>query len=446
MMMLHPSRTGNRRATRPFRKSPLLAVLLSVLPVAGTARAQDPPAPPAAPVPAGALDLAACLNLALQRQPRIAAARASLAAAEDGKQSLDDLLLAPLIEPEIPIRRKQACLGVTAAAAGLERAEHETVYAVTRTYYTVLFAREQELVARGVVSRLSAISDTTRRAVEGGSRNATSTDVNRTTVYLRLAQTQQYKAAQGVQRALIALREAIGMGPECGISVTEGKLPVVTAHPDRHDVVAQALARRGELVQASVFAEAACLEVQAQSSNVRKRVETFAAGSDIHARQVPQEFHNDEYRPGGIVPEMPTLLAGCRQDRVRHARSLQARADAMVEGTRNLIALDAEDAFLRWEEASQEVAAAREAAQSGGQLASDLDKDYTGGQKVRVEDVVNAHVLGAQARARYNEALYHQILALADVERATAGGVCAGLAELASVQAQPTGSAADVGK
>jgi outer membrane protein TolC len=378
--------------------------------------------------------LAACLNLALQRQPRIAAARASLAAAEDGKQSLDNLLLAPLLEPEIPIRRKQACLGVQAAAANLERAEHEAVYAVTRTYYTVLFAREQEIVARGVVNRLTAINEATRRAVESGARNVASTDVNRTTVYLRLAQTQQYKAAQGVQRALIALREAIGLGPECGIAVPEGKLPTLEARPDRHDVVAQALARRGELVQASVFAEVACLEVQAQSSSVRKRVETFAAGSDIHARQVPQDVHNDEYRPGGIVPEMPTLLAGCRQDRVRHARSLQARAEAMLEGTRNLIALEAEDAFLRWEQATQEVAAGREAMQSGDQLADDLDKDYTSGQRVKVEDVVNARVLASQARARYNEALFHQILALADVERATAGGVCSGTAELAGLR------------
>jgi outer membrane protein TolC len=420
----------------------LSAVLFLATPLSGvcTVRAAEPPALPAAPVPAAPLDLAACLNMALERQPRIAAARASLAAAEDGKQALDNLLLAPLIDPEIPVRRKQACLGVTAAAAALEQAEHETVYAVTRTYYTALYAREQELVARSVVNRLTAINDTTRRAVEGGARNATLTDVNRTTVYLRLAQTQQYKAAQGVQRALIALREAIGLGPDCGIGVPEGRLPVLNAHPDRHDVVAQALARRGELVQAGIFSEETCLEVEAQATSLRKRVETFAAGADIHSRQIPQGEHNDDYRPGGITPEMPTLLAGCRHDRVRHARDLHARAESMVEGTRNLIALEAEDAFLRWEEASQEVAAARDAVTAGDQLADDLDKDFTAKANVRVDEVVSARVLASQARSRYNEALYRQILALADIERATAGGVCAGLAELAGVKAQPAGA------
>jgi len=47
-----------------------------------------------------------------------------------------------------------------------------------------------------------------------------------------------------------------------------------------------------------------------------------------------------------------------------------------------------------------------------------------------VEDVVTAQVMASQARSQYNEFLYRQILTLADLERITAGGFCAGLAEL----------------
>ena len=36
-------------------------------------------------------------------------------------------------------------------------------------------------------------------------------------------------------------------------------------------------------------------------------------------------------------------------------------------------------------------------------------------------------VLASQARSEYNEALFRQIIALADLERATAGGFMAGL-------------------
>src|SRR5262249_38828289 len=114
-----------------LRRPAATFLLLLALPL--SARAADPPA--AAPA-AQALDLGACIGLALQRQPRVAAARASLAAAEDGKRALDNLHVPALIDPEIPVRRRQASLGVAAAVAGLEQAEHEAVYAVTRTYYT----------------------------------------------------------------------------------------------------------------------------------------------------------------------------------------------------------------------------------------------------------------------------------------------------------------------
>src|SRR6516164_6020484 len=79
------------------------------------------PSPMAAAEPAAAakaatsstltLTLEECLRLAAERQPRLAAQRASLAAAESGKQAVDALRFpATLIDPEIPVRRKQAAL------------------------------------------------------------------------------------------------------------------------------------------------------------------------------------------------------------------------------------------------------------------------------------------------------------------------------------------------
>ena len=134
---------------------------------------------------------------------------------------------------------------------------------------------------------------------------------------------------------------------------------------------------------------------------------------------------------------MPTLLAGSRPERVKHAQDLNARAVAGVEEARNLIALEAEDAFLRWEEASGEAAKAREAAETAEQLAEDLRKDFTTGQKVKLDEVLTAQVLAGQARSQYNEYLYRQLLALADLERATAGGFCAGLVELLAAPPPP---------
>jgi outer membrane protein TolC len=438
------------RWLRHFGESLLVPLLLVVTLASARTRADDADPQSAGPersvpsisvAPAQRLNLAECLEQAQQRQPRIAVQRASLAAAEDGKRALESLRIPEILDRSIPVRLQQATVGLTAAAANLDQAERETVYAVTRTYFTVLYAREQERVTKSVVERLSAVQKTVQEAVNAGAANYTTTDVNRTTVYLRLAETKRVQATQGAERALAGLKEAIGLEPETRLEVPADSLPEPKARPNRDEMVALALARRGEIISAGVFTEVTCLEAQAQGLSCHKRVSTFAAGSDIHARQVPQGVSDTEYRPGAVPPEMPTLLVGSRCERVQHARDLNARAAAVAEVTRNLVALEAEDAFLHWQEAAQAVPLAKQAAESGDQMANDLTKDFIARLKVKVEDVVNARVLASQARSQYNEFLYKEILALAELERVTAGGFSAGLVELSS--SRPTAQQGD---
>ncbi|HEV3444090.1 MAG TPA: TolC family protein, partial [Gemmataceae bacterium] len=275
-------------------------------------------------VPAGqsmTLNLAECLQLASQRQPRVAAQRASLAAAEDGSQALENLQIPTVLVPDLPFRRKQAALGVSAAAAGVEQAEQEAAYAVTRTYFTVLYAREQERVAQSIAERLTATRDSAKRSLDAGARDVSAADVNRASIFLNLARTRRTQAGQGVKRALVALKEAIGLRPEEGLEVPASPLPDVDVRPARAEIVAQAVSRRAELIRAGVLVDVTCLEADAQGTSHHKRVETFAAGSDIHGVQVPQGIQNTEYRPGAVPPEMPSLLVGSRADRVKRAQS-----------------------------------------------------------------------------------------------------------------------------
>jgi outer membrane protein TolC len=414
------------------------ALLIPLLVLAGARQvnAQEPPlAEPARAlfaetVPVQMLRLADCLHLALEGHPKVAAARANLASAEDARRALEMMKLPALVSQEIPVRRRQAALGVSAAAAALAQTEQDVAYAVTRSYFTVLYAREQAGVAKTVVERLTAVHSLAQKQLDAGAKEVTSADVQRTLVYLRLAGARRQQALQGEKRALAALKEAVGRGPGFCFDVPSGRMPELEARLCKDDIIAAALARRGEVVRAQVFAEVTGLEVHAQGSRAfPHRVETFAAGADIHGNQVAPTLRNDEYRPGGTVPEMPTLLVGSREERMQRASSLSARAAAGVEDTRNLIALEAENAVLRFEEATAELALAREAATAGDKLADDLTMDLTSRQKVKVEEVVNAQVLASQARAQANEYLYRQILALAELERVTGGAFCARLAE-----------------
>src|SRR5207302_5155956 len=114
---------------------------------------------------------------------------------------------------------------------------------------------------------------------------------------------------------------------------------------DRCEIVAMALARRPELVQATTFAEVTNLEIDAQGTKlIRPTVPTFGTGSDIHSRPVPQGISNNEYRPGAVGPEMPVTMIGHRSLRMERTRDLYGRALAVADKTRGLIALEAEDA------------------------------------------------------------------------------------------------------
>jgi len=386
----------------------------------------------AAAVPAGTsltLSLTECLQTARQRQPRIAVQLASLAAAEDAERALNNLRIPADLDPQVPIRRRQSSLGVSAAAAGVDEAQRQTAYAVIRTYVTIVFAREQERVAHGVVERLTATRDAAQRALDAGDRDVNSTEIQKTTVYLRLAESRQIQAIQGVKRALAALREAIGFGPEVAIDIPAASLPVPVVQVDRNELLNAALTRRAELIQARLFAQVACLEIDAQSTSIGQRMQTFAAGSDVHAVVVPQGSNATDYRPGAVPPLMPSLLVGSRAERIKHAEALRMRAESAADSTRNLIALEIDDAFSRWEEASGQAGKAKEAADEGDKLAEGLRKSFTAGLKVKVEEVVTSRVLASQARSEYNEFLFKQIVALADLERASAGGFNAGLAD-----------------
>jgi len=374
-------------------------------------------------------NLADCLRFALESQPRLAAQQATLAAAEDSRRAIEKLHIPASLTPAIPVRLKQATLGVAAAAAGLDLATRETVYAVTRTYFAVLYAREQETIAQGVVERLTAAKDAAAQALKAGDRDATAADVSRTTVYLRLAEARRVQASQGVKKAMAALREACGMGDQVVLETPAGRLPAVDPKINRDEIVAAALARRGDLMQVRIFSQLACLEVDAQSSGFTQRMQTFASGSNINSVPVPQGSRSPEYRPGAVPPEMPATLVGSRKERVKHAQTLSARAEAVVETTRNLIVLEADEALLRFEEASQQARHAKEAAEVGEKLADELRKDFAAGLKVKVEEVVTARVLAAQAQAEYNEYHFKQIVAMADLERIAAGGFSAGLVQ-----------------
>jgi hypothetical protein len=428
---MRASRSLWRRRAR-FLGALAAPVLLSICPHALAADA--PPTPPAQiAAPAAApqvFDLANARSTAVARQPSVAAARASLAGAQLKAEAVDRIKLGALIARDVPVRKKQAALGVSIAAASVQTAECDARNAATFSYLAVLFAREQQKTVADSRVRLNDLKDLIKSAADKGRRDVYKDEqLALVDSFLTLLEGRNEEATTGEQRALAALREALGLGPDCPIDVVGDKLPDVQTKADRDVIVQLALSRRGEIIQATNAERVFCLEVDAQGRILFSPARTFASGGDIHATPLGVGSFDPDYRPGPLAPEMSVTLTGSRHSRQEQAGAYHERAEAVSEKTRNLIGLEAEDAFLRWKQFDEAAPKLDKAATGLEEFSSDLSKNKFNPDKVGypgVEDVLNAGLRTTLIRSDAILAKFRRLTALANLERVTGGGFDAG--------------------
>jgi hypothetical protein len=154
---------------------------------------------------------------------------------------------------------------------------------------------------------------------------------------------------------------------------------------------------------------------------------TSAAGGDFHAKPIPTGSFGDDYKPGAIGLDFPTLFVGPKETRMDRAAFVNGRAGAVAEKTRNLVALEAEAAFLKWEEAIAKMDETRPSAEEGEKMLVKLKAALEGNVLQSYKDYLEMVVIVGQVKAQYNEALYNHAVALTEFERVTAGGFTAGI-------------------
>lgn len=411
-------------------------------------RAAEAPVSPA--TSPGPLSLDECLSLGMQHQPAIDAAQASLNAALSGQRSLNRLIVPRLFTPDYKVRVKQACHGVTIASAGLSQAEWETRYSITRNFFTVQYIRSQDVVVSETLRDLQKGYDRANKLFKAGDPDVkiTAVDLDAIQVQIAIIKGKKSQIDNGMEKALAALREAMGLNYDYPLEIAKVDLPpavyetkkFVTEKDDKGKVVkkevaeyqvlyplhskkagliASAIASRPEMTQAATANVITDLEVQAQNRIRGWRGQTFAIGADIHAKPIPMGIFNNEYRPGAIGLEMPPMLVGRMKDRMTRAGDFNQRAMAVVDKTTNLISLDVEAQYLKWQEAVEEVRDLSDiltVAKGLPQRVLDLNpKDYTSSA------VIQANMTSIMVRSQLNEAKHMHALALAGLERATAG-------------------------
>jgi outer membrane protein TolC len=288
----------------------------------------------------------------------------------------------------------------------------------------VIYVRSQQELLDDVILRLEKGRNKAKQLLDLGDPKypITKIDIDLFNLNIDFLRVKQIEARVGGEKALAALREAIGIGPECPLAVVKSTLPAPLASLDKDGLIKLALANRGEIVQATSASRVTELEVVAQSRKwFSLKVGTFASGADIHAQPIPQGVANGEYRPGAIGLEMPSMLVGKRDERVTHAADLSVRAAAVVDKTYNLVALETENSYLKWLEARDRARLLDGLRPRAHDIAETIFQRLNEGKATGTE-YIQATTVVDQIRAQYNEALYLHALSLAALERITAGG------------------------
>ena len=410
-----------------------LSLVLGAGSLAGL-QAQDPPAKalPAAKLPAPSevvvhqWTLAECLATARERQPILHGLRASLRDAEVGQMAVEkNYPFARLVARDLDARRQQSREGVEVARAELIQAEYDTDYSVIRTYYSVVYARVQSGVAQEALSLIDSTIETVAKIVaDGATKEINEITLNQLKLSRGTAVQKKIQAEEGVRKAQDGLAEAIGFICSTPIEVADTVLPIMPADLTREAIVNHALCRRGEIIMAASGVNVLEYEAQAQQAlRFRLRGLTAAQGADLHARALPYAFKgvDDPYRPDVIGTALPLTLVGDRTTRVERAQLLGMRSEAVLEKARALVALEASTGYSTFVEASRQAEQLKPAVKAGADLNAllrPLDPP-----RATYEQKLRAEFETAQVQALYNEAVFRRLIALANLERITAGGV-----------------------
>jgi outer membrane protein TolC len=322
----------------------------------------------------------------------------------------------------LSFRKCQGERGVVVGTAEIQKALEENKYDIIRMYYTFVYARQQEILVGNLVDQLEIYYGVSKELV-----NQPGSKITRFTLYgMRVSINEVKKlrvtARSGQSAALAALKEAMGVEQCFDFIPRDTELPIMGGTVTEEQVLACAIGRRPEIAMAAAGVDAFRLEVQAQNAiRFRQKVNTLAIGSDLHARFIPGPHRNGDYRPGALSPEMPTTLIGSRESRVARACEISNRQEMLYDKTRDLVVLEALNAFHNWQACTEQLRMARNRFDEGLKIAKDAKETLpTTGD---YEPLIRLQALAGKDQADYVTAVYEHIKALATLERVTSGGV-----------------------
>ena len=377
------------------------------------------------------ITLSEALELMNQNHPRIHAAEASLRGSEAGLRGVQNLPLFAKLSPDMKFRRQQSELGIEVADAGLRQEIRDTSYGVARSYFLVVYSKQQRDLSTQVLDILG--KNIKALELKRALKKTPEDEIKMQKLQLGLVEAKHKNslATTGFERAKALLIEEVGGRKKIGLIE-----PMETEFPSYdllglltpefiEEMIEKTVVIREEVIKSSKASQILALEVNAQrSARFNPKFRTFASGSDLHYIPIGVQGRGENFTPEVITIEMPSSLVGKKTDRVARAQAFADRGAAVEESTKNLIRLEVRNAFQLLLETRTSFNELKKVEPELKKIISEL---HDAPLKFLNADNAELFERAGKMLGNYNHAKFITMDNLADLERITSGTFSVGL-------------------
>lgn len=327
---------------------------------------------------------------------------------------------------KIEAQYQRAQIGCRATKLDVVRTRQLTQFNVSQAYYSILLVSEQYRIVSVAEGHAKAVELLAQSLLDEGDVAVTNVDVLRAGTFRHLYGEQRAGLARLRQRAIAALKLAMGMEQSCELQIADQELTFTPVELANEEIIAAALAHRPEVQQARLGMKAAAWQRKAACAELKPDVVAFASFSTINDDANFPNPNDSEEWSAGVSAELPLYVGGRRMAQIRQASHACAQARDRFNQACQFVTQEAQDAYLEYREMAERKTAAGQAADDAENAVKDLQAmfaaDLISDSKYPkyFEDSLTTRFLTVAAQTRYYQALFGYELALARLRLVTA--------------------------
>lgn len=291
----------------------------------------------------------------------------------------------------------------------------EVIYETKRAFYSAIFAKSLLKLREEALLLAERNLERTKRLVEVGM--ATKLDLMRSEVHLQNAKAQLIHAKNGLERALLALSQVIGLE---GLERAEptGELLLPPFEPDIERLKDLSLRRRPDLIrlkiEQTIAREGVRLARGLYSPNVAIAAE-LNLGSDrftLRGREMEETYTI------ALVLNIPVFDGFSRAARLTGSRIAEERLKYTLKTQEQKVLFELNEAVLDFITQKDSLEARRRAIDQAQEALRVAELNYEEGLATSL-DVLSSQTALTEAKVLHLETLYNYNLALARIEKAS---------------------------